>query len=88
MPECRSCIRLWIQDDHCIALVDSRSQPHIRNIFDESEISHAVSYSAREDSRDKDSDIYAEGVKENTQNLLASEETDRQSEERKQEGVE
>ena len=33
MPECKSCIRLWIKDSHCMALVDYQSQPLIRNIF-------------------------------------------------------
>ena len=64
MFECTGRIRLWIQAGHCMALVDQNSQPLIQNIFDDSEILQANSYSAREeekneesDVRDKDSDI-------------------------------
>ena len=39
MSECKSRINLWVQDGHCMALVNRQSQPLIRNIFDDSDIS-------------------------------------------------
>jgi hypothetical protein len=45
MDECTSRIRLWIQDDHCMALFDESSPPLIRNIFDDAEMLQALSFS-------------------------------------------
>ena len=46
-PECKGLIRLWIQGDHCMALVDRNKRHLIQNIADDPDILEAVNYSAR-----------------------------------------
>ena len=60
VPECKSIIRLWVRDNHCVALVESQSMPLIQNVFDESSLLQAVSY--------EDSDIHAERIIQQRQN--------------------
>ena len=43
MPKCTSCIRLWIQPSHCMALLGRQSLPLIKNIFDDPSLLQAVS---------------------------------------------
>jgi len=47
--ECKSRIRLWIQETHCMVLVsnnDKKPQPLIQNIFYDSQISKAIYHKA------------------------------------------
>ena len=37
VPECPGRIRLWIQDHHCMAIVDPASEELIQHLFDDSE---------------------------------------------------
>ena len=37
MAECPGRIRLWIQDHHCMAIVDRASEELIQHLFDDSE---------------------------------------------------
>ena len=44
VSECTSRIRLWTQDAHCMALVNTESQqPLIKNVFDDPQILRATS---------------------------------------------
>jgi hypothetical protein len=47
IPECKGLIRLWVQGDHCMALVDRSKRHLIQNIADDSDILEAFSYSAQ-----------------------------------------
>ena len=65
VPECKSIIRLWVRDNHCVALVESQSMPLIQNVFDESSLLQAVSC---ENDRDLDSDIRTDRIIQQRQN--------------------
>ena len=40
--QCKGCIRLWMQDGHCLALVNVQSRPPVRNIFEENEVAYSL----------------------------------------------
>jgi len=47
-PESAGCIRLWVLPGHCVALVNSKAEPMMQNIYDDSELLQAISHEAEE----------------------------------------
>jgi len=43
IADCETCIKLWTQDNHCVALVGSRAKPLIPHLFADAGILKAIS---------------------------------------------
>ena len=70
MPECKGRIRLWLQADHCVALVDKDSNHLIQNVFKDSEVQqHAISSSASEKEIDSEAGKKGESIKQEVTEL-------------------
>ena len=54
--ECKSCIRLWVGDGHCMALFDEKSQPLVTNIFDQPVMLQDSSSSSSRSEEEEDSE--------------------------------